>query len=273
MTTQTQDKPVSVQTSEMTWSATRLKSYLTCPRQFRYSYVDGIASIPTSPLVFGRALHDALCFVHERQMENGELPPIGDLLGHFDALWSEALESKPFFRDGSPSPEQHLTTGHEILRAYLAAPKNQRKPLAAELAFEVQAGDYRLVGIVDRLDESENGLIVVDFKSGTRKPSHKDLDDDLQFTIYAFAIGQMMGRPVEKVVHCHLRTGDCFDAHRTNDHFAWLLDEVLPFVAGGVARGEFAPRSGYWCNWCDYRELCRAENAIDAERVEFTEAI
>ena len=273
MTTQTQDKPISVQTAEMTWSATRLKSYLTCPRQFRYSYMDAIPSIPTSPLVFGRALHDALCFVHERQMESGELPPVRDVLERFDALWGEALEAEPFFRDGVPSPSQHLTTGHEILRAYLAAPENQKLPLAAELAFEVQAGDYRLAGIVDRLDESEQGLIVVDFKSGTRKPSPKDLDEDLQFTIYAFAIEQMMGRPVEKVVHCHLRTGDCFNTHRTSDHFAWLLDEVLPFVAGGVARGEFAPRSGYWCNWCDYRELCRAENARDAEKVEFTEAI
>ena len=126
---------------------------------------------------------------------------------------------------------------------------------------------------MDRLDESEQGLIVVDFKSGARKPSPKDLDDDLQFTIYAFAIEQMMGRPVEKVVHCHLRTGGGFETQRTNNHFAWLLYEVLPFVAGGVARGEFAPRSGYWCNLCDYRELCRAENARNAQRAEFTEAI
>ena len=259
--TQTQEHTVVVQTAEVTWSATRLKSYLTCPRQFRYSYVDGIASIPTSPLVFGRALHDALCFVHERQMQNGALPSVGEVLEHFDALWSEALKSEPFFRDGSPSLDQHLTTGHEVLRAYLAAPENRQTPLAAELAFEVTAGDYKLAGIVDRLDESKNGLIVVDFKSGTRKPSPKDLDDDLQFTIYAFALEQMMGRPVEKVVHCHLRTGDRFDAYRTRDDFAWLLNEVLPFVAGSVARGEFAPRVGYWCNWCDYRELCRAENA------------
>ena len=265
MTSPVQERSVAVQTAPMTWSATRLKSYLTCPRQFRYSYVDSIPSIPTAPLVFGRALHDALCFIHERQMESSALPPIGEVLERFDALWCKGLDAQPFFRDGSPSPDQHLTTGHEILRAYLTAPENQKLPLAAELAFEVKAGDYRLAGIVDRVDENDGNVIVVDFKSGTRKPSAKDLDGDLQFTLYAFAIEQMLGRPVEKVVHCHLRTGDRFEAHPTDDHFAWLLDEVLPFVAGGVAQGEFAPRSGYWCNWCDYRELCRAENARDVE--------
>ena len=194
-------------------------------------------------------------------MQNGKLPSAGDAFETFDILWNEALELQPFFRDSSPSPEQHQTTGHEILRAYLAAPENQAMLLAAPLAFEVQAGDYRLAGIVDRVDESKQSLIVVVFKSGTRKPSPKDLDEDLQFTIYTFALAHMMRRPVERVVHCHLRTGDRFEAHRIKDHFAWLLNEVLPFVAGGVTRGEFAPRAGYWCNWCDYRELCRAENA------------
>lgn len=70
-----------------------------------------------------------------------------------------------------------------------------------------------------------------------------------------------MDRPVERVVHYHLRDGTRLEAIPTEEHFAWLLDEVLPYVAGAVAREEFAPRCGYWCNWCNFRELCRAENA------------
>lgn len=247
---------------EMTWSATRIKTYLTCPLQFRYSYVDGIPSVPTSPLVFGRTLHEALCFTHERQMQSGDLPAIAEVLEQFDGLWQSALtKEQPLFRPGAPSPRQHQTTGHEILRAYLSKSQNNRMPIAAELAFEVQAGDYKLTGIVDRVDEGEGSLIIVDFKSGTRKPAPADIEGDLQFTLYAFALSQMMGRPVERVVHYHLRDGSRFEAIPTDEHFAWLLDEVLPYVAAAVAGEEFTPRSGYWCNWCDFRELCRAENA------------
>ena len=55
-------------------------------------------SIPTSPLVFGRALHDALCFVHERQMQNGKLPSRRrSMLERFDALWSEAFKAQSRF--------------------------------------------------------------------------------------------------------------------------------------------------------------------------------
>ena len=257
---------LTIQTNTGRWSATRLKTYLTCPRQFRYAYVDGIPSVPTAPLVFGRTLHEALCFGHERQMQEGRLPTVVEMLAHFDSLWQGSLaKEQPFFRSGAPTPEQLETTGHEILRAYLSNPHNAISPLAAELAFEVEVGDIRLAGIVDRVDEGEAGLILVDFKSGTRKPKEADLASDLQFTIYAFAIGRMMGRPVERVVHYHLRDGSRFDVMPTDEQFAWLLDEVVPHVAGAVAREEFAPRAGFWCNWCDYRELCRAENALRFE--------
>jgi len=259
---------IIVQTAPMTWSATRLKTFLTCPRQFRYSYVDSVPSVPTSPLVFGRTLHEALRFTHEHQMQTGHAPPIGEVLEQFDALWQSALtKEQPFFRQGAPSPQQHQTTGHEILRVYLNDSQNAVMPLAAELAFEVQAGDYKLAGIVDRVDEGESGLVIVDFKSGTRKPSQTDLDGELQFTLYAFALSRMMGQPIERVVHYHLRDGSRLETIPSDAHFAWLLDEVLPYVAGAVAREEFAPRPGYWCNWCDFRELCRAENACNISEV------
>ena len=259
---------LTIQTGMGRWSATRLKTYLTCPRQFRYAYVDAIPSIPTAPLVFGRTLHEVLCFGHERQMQEGRFPSVIELLARFDTLWQNALAKEyPFFRSGAPTPQQLETTGHEILRAYLSAPENAAPPLAAELAFEVKVGDIRLAGIVDRVDEGEAGLVIVDFKSGTRKPKEADLASDLQFTLYAFAIGRMMGKRVERVVHYHLRDGSRFNVMPTDEQFAWLLDEVVPHVAGGVAREEFAPRAGFWCNWCDFRELCRAENARQHEEV------
>ncbi|BCM94129.1 hypothetical protein IAD21_06032 [Abditibacteriota bacterium] len=249
--------------TRVTWSATRLKTYLTCPRQFKYVYVDGIPAIPTAPLVFGGALHEALCFGHEQQMISGQLPPTASLLARFDALWQDALETdEPFFRAGGLTPPQYVRTGHEILRAYAAAPDNATAPLAAELAFELEIGGYGFTGVVDRLDEGKDGLVIVDFKSGARKPTKADLEGDLQFTLYALAIEGMLGRPVERVVHYHLRDGSRFDVMPSKERSEQLLVQVVPQVDGAISQGEFAPKAGYWCNWCHYRELCRAENAI-----------
>src|SRR5687767_899328 len=114
------------------WSATRLKSLLLCPRQFKFAYIDLIPSVPTAPLVFGRVLHETLCFLHEHQMVEQQLPPINEVLQHFDRLWIQALdEERPFFRIGAPAPEAHKTIGHEILRAFVSAQENSGPPLVA----------------------------------------------------------------------------------------------------------------------------------------------
>jgi putative RecB family exonuclease len=258
--------------TRMVWSATRLKSLLLCPRQFRYSYIDLIPAVPTAPLVFGRVLHEALCFLHERQMETRELPTIRDALGRFDGLWGRALEAEqPFFRPGASTPDGYTATGHEVLRAFVKAHESARPPLMVELAFEVSAGAHSLCGIIDRVDEGDNGLVIVDYKSGQRKPPLTEVERDLQLTLYAFAARQVLGQPVEKVVYYHLRDGSELTATRGESDFDWLLDTVLPHAAQTLERAEFPPHVGYWCAWCDFREVCQLERQREAHQAQVKE--
>ena len=251
------------------WSATRLKTLLTCPRQFRYAYVDLIPTPATAPLVFGRMLHETLCFLHERHMAERQLPPIMEVLQQFDRLWSRALdEERPLFRKGAPSPQMHTTIAHEVLRAFLSAQEKSGPPLLAELAFEVEAAGHTLCGIIDRVDEGPDGLIIVDFKSGQRKPPLAEVERDLQLTLYAFAARQVLRQPVERVVYYHLRDGSQLTATRDESHFNWLLDTVLPHAVTVLEREQFPPHYGYWCNFCDFREICRAQNAVEQNAAE-----
>ena len=224
------------------WSATRLKSLLLCPRQFKYAYIDLIPSVPTAPLGFGRVLHETLCFLHEHQMAERQLLSIIEVLQHFDRLWIQALdEEDPFFRIGAPAPEAHTTIAHEILRAFVSAQENNAPPVVAELAFEVETAGHRLCGIIDRVDEGESGLIIVDFKSGQRKPPLAEVERDLQLTLYAFAARQVLGQPVEQVIYYHLRDGSQLTTTRDASHFDWLRDTVLPHSVQLLEREQFPP--------------------------------
>lgn len=265
VTPTTADNPiVTVEAQPVTggslWSATRLKSLMLCPRQFRYAYVDLIPAVPTAPLVFGRVVHQALLFIHQQQMTEGGLPPVAETLLHFDELWQGALEEEnPFFRTGAPSPQQHSQLGHEILRGYLRFVEDTKPPLAAELSFEIAVGSDKLRGVIDRVDEAEDGLIIVDFKSGARKLSQQEVERDLQLTIYAFAAQQIYGRPTARVAQFYLRDGTYLRSLRGPDDFAWLLADILPYARRVLREAQYPARTGYWCNWCDYRELCQAE--------------
>jgi len=256
------------------WSASRLKKMLLCPRQFRFAYIDRLPTVTTAPLAFGRAVHEAVRWAHEEQMIAGTLPPVRDLVERFDEMWAVALEREEvLFRPSHPSTEKYQTMGHEALRVFYALNSDAPTPLAVELPFEVEVqgrnrqGEketFLLRGIIDRVDEvmtetGEGTLVVVDYKSGSRKPKPEEAQHDVQLTLYALALRQMTGMSVEQVEFHLLRDGQVLVSQRDEVALEHLTHELLPYAAKTLVSGEFKPCPGYWCRWCDFQEPCRQE--------------
>jgi len=250
--------------SKLVWSANRLKKYLLCPRQYRYAYVEGIPSVPTAPLVLGQTLHEVVCSLHEWQMIEGELPDIEMVLGWFDGAWSDVLEQeRPLFREGAPDAQACRTSGREMLRLYHGQQVEMPPPLLVELAFEIHFPDFILCGVIDRVDEGEGGLTVTDYKSG-RKMTLEQAESDWQLSIYAYAVERIFGERVDGVRLRYLKDGSSQTSVRGEEDFRQLTQQVLPHVTLKVERGEFEPSPGYWCRWCDYRELCAIESSTQS---------
>ncbi len=251
------------------WSASRLKKLLVCPRQFRFAYIDRLPTVTTAPLAFGRAVHDAIKCAHEEQMVTGTLPPVGEVIGRFDTLWEEALSGEVLFRPSHPAPDRYRTMGHEALRVFHDLNRDAAPPLAVELPFEVEiVGDddetYLLRGIIDRVDEvrtgtGNNALVVVDYKSGSRKLKIEEAQNDLQLTLYALAVQRMLNMSVERVEFHLLRDGQVLASGRGEMAFGHLRREVLPYAEKTLREGEFRPCPGYWCRWCDFQQPCQKE--------------
>lgn len=243
----------------MKLSATRLNTYLQCPRQYRYRYVLELPVIPTTPLLFGSCIHETLRFVQEHRVESGNLPLLSQALDVFNRLWQESVSrEQPLFKPGT-SPKSYEDMAKQMLAVHLKVSRTSAVPLLLEFPFEVTVGEHQLVGILDRVDEGEHGLVVVDYKSGARKPSAREVGADLQLTCYAFAVQQMFDLPVERVAVHHLRDGLDLMSNRAQSDYDWLCHEVIPFVAESVEAERFAPKPGYYCRWCDYKLTCQQE--------------
>lgn len=202
-----------LQTERFRWSASRLKRLLQCPRQFRYVYIDGLPTLTTAPLAFGRLVHEIVCAAHETHMTEGALPPKVELLARFDAGWQEILSREEVvFRASHAAPALYQTQGHELLRVFYALNHDAAPPLAVELAFEVELESHLVRGVIDRVDEvtsreGERALVVVDYKSGTRRPTQTEAHSDVQLTIYAQALEKWLALPVVGVEFHALRDG------------------------------------------------------------------
>jgi len=251
-------------------SATRIKAYLTCPRKYRYAYLDNIPAVPTGAVVFGRVMHQTLYRLHVAAEQQTANLNVEAGFREFDALWRAALEAEqPLFTEGSAGAQTYWDLADDMLRGYIALQQETAAPLAVEFPFELRWEDCALSGIIDRIDMQENSLVVMDYKTGQRKPAPQALRDDLQLTLYAYAAEQVFKRPVERIVHYHLRDHSQLVTTRTPQDVQRLTQgilrhSVLPRLnasesdPSGSQQG-FEPRFGYWCRFCDYRELCLAD--------------
>lgn len=251
-------------TGRFKWSASRLKRLLQCPRQFRYVYIEGLPTATTAPLAFGRVIHEVVCAAHEAQMTDGGLPSPEALLARFDAGWEEILARQEIlFRASHPAPERYVKQGHETLRVFHALNQKAAPPLAVELAFEVEIGPHLVRGVIDRVDEvtgseGERALVIVDYKSGTRRPTQTEAHSDVQLTLYAQALEKWLALPVVGVEFHALRDGTQIASTRGPNQFHWLRD-ALSYGERVRAEGAYPPCPGYWCRWCDYQSQCQAE--------------
>lgn len=243
----------------MRLSATRIKTYLMCPRQFCYRYIRCLPPVPSAALIFGRVIHQTLHLMHLESKVRGQSFRLESSLALFQTLWSEALgeDASPIINAEAEAKYQALA--RRILERYVAMATPGAQPLLMEFPFEIACGDHVLCGVIDRLEAGAVGLIVVDYKTGQRKPKAQEVAVDLQLTIYAYAVEQLFNLPVERVTYLHLRDCTPLSASRGPDDYRHLLHEVLPHVATGIEANLFPPLFGYWCNYCEYRAECQAE--------------
>jgi hypothetical protein len=66
-------------------SFSRVDTYQTCPRQFRYAYIDRLPGVPSPHLSFGSSIHGALEAFYDRKLP--ACPSEEELLGALYACW------------------------------------------------------------------------------------------------------------------------------------------------------------------------------------------
>ncbi len=142
--------------------------------------------------------------------------------------------------------------------------------IAGEEPVEVPlpGGPLRLRGAVDRIDRTDDGLRIVDYKTG--RPRAFEARDGvfhggrrLQHALYAWAVEARLDEEVA-VAEYHFPTvrGGNRTVAFTREELAGA-ERLVATLLDGVARGWFVPtESADDCRYCDYAAACRVR--IDA---------
>jgi RecB family exonuclease len=224
-----------------------------------------VPTVLTGALAFGKTIHQVLHNLHQWSIYSGE--PLNEqvAISDFARLWEQVItEQKPVLKDLSEIAG-YARLAEIILNGYVEANREKAQPLVMEFPFEIDLHDeqtghgYVLCGVIDRIDQEADGLVIVDYKTGKRKPTARDLVFELQLSLYAFAAREVFGQEIVEMQLYHLRDQTVLPTRRSPADSRQLLKITLPVVIEGISRQRFPPRVGYWCRFCDHLDRCRAE--------------
>lgn len=229
-----------------------------CPRRWRLRYVERLPDPPGEAALAGSFAHRVLELLmqrdpHERTVEVAKAIARAEWPG---------VEADPDFRalgfDEAGGKHFRWKAWQAIEGLWALEDPKAVDVRATEHDVEADLGGVPFRGIVDRLDEEGDGLVVTDYKSG-KAPSARFRRGRLdQVLLYAAAVEQATG---EMPVHARLlylgqRPVGIKVTRKEIDSVVDKLAGTWAAVNTACDTDEFEPRTGPLCGWCPYVDRC-----------------
>ena len=161
-------------------SPSAVNQFGNCGQAFKFKYIDRLPTPDSLAMLKGNIVHDALFRFYYRPQEYA-----GDLAR---CVW-EACEAEGEAAAGLLDECDALAKNIFQLEV-----PNEVVPMGCELRLDLPLAGHGAVGIIDRLDLTPSGdIIVVDYKTG-KVPQKRDEANKLQGVMfYAMMIEEMLG--------------------------------------------------------------------------------
>ena len=236
-------------------SFTQVDDYLACPRKYRLRHEIRVPTAPHHALVVGKRAPSC---------GRGRQPGTPAGSGHrHPRRWNRPTDRAGRVRASSPT-----STKRPAIRPASALSPDSRRASTRSLTpgsrpsskpFSVHLGRDRIRGRYDAVVRSQDGVTVIDYKSGdVRDPgrARQRARDSLQLRLYALAwMAEHAERPA--AVALHFLEGDQIGSVTPTDRQLGAAERQVGRAADGIRAGDFDATPGYpACDWCPYRRIC-----------------
>ncbi|MFP5263259.1 MAG: PD-(D/E)XK nuclease family protein [Blastocatellia bacterium] len=283
---------------EHLWSASQVNDFGTCPFRFFAKHVLKLAPAGEpfegfGPNHLGDAYHQILESLHKRLLADEIQITAGtarEATTFAEQVAEEVLEtmaSKGSVRKG-PTWEFDKSEIKKRVVMLLQAEaewngERPARPIRFETRFgeggnpplviECDGGPIKLRGVIDRIDERDDGLVVIDYKTGRTPIRHAEALDgrNLQLPIYAMAAGLAIGNGAKVAsayyLHIHSRKKGSEFPHKEDERLS--LDGVIARTEERIrdyvrrARGgdfPVSPNDDRCPTYCEFDVMCRIQS-------------
>jgi len=244
-------------------SPSKVSTFKDCALAFRFSAIDKLPEPPSMPAVKGTTVHKALELLFADDAADRTPDRAAQCL---DVALDLAREGEEYqgLQLSEADADAFSADAAVMLERYFGLEDPRRiHPIGTEMMLETHLGSLLVRGIIDRLEEDENGdLVVTDYKTG-RAPSAAQEQSRLGGVhFYAFLCERVLGRRPAKVQLMYLGKQPQTITTTPSEQSIRGMEKKVAAIWSAVERSceheDFRPKTSALCNWCSFQAYCPA---------------
>ncbi len=241
---------------ENIYSVSQIQTYQACPKKYYYQYICRIQTEPKCYFDFGTSMHSVMEYlipiIEENDFSNEIL--YSKAASMLEKFWISKgyinhKEEREYFDKGLNSLRNAIKKQKELM-------KNERKTIEREKRFNIEISGKKIQGIIDRIDKTNQGYEIIDYKTSNKMETPSSLISNLQLGIYALAFNNTKGLKPIKCSLWYLIHDNIVEIETAKMNFDNIIKELL-FNISRIEQKDFNPTpNDFACRFCDYNKIC-----------------
>ncbi len=232
----------------------KINTYLRCPRQYEYQYVERLSRPSAPAATVGSVVHRVIQHAHQAHWSLQDAEEAAEML---EDLWLvvRAETSDPHDYEAAKA----IAEARDIWVPWYLHWIEGQTDIAVEeqWTLPVPGTDLTLQGTIDRIYRANGIVTISDVKTGKRVPTGISLANDLQLTLYSWA-GRRLGLREDVLELVAVRSQGSLMTTRSDGYITAVLENTVLPVHEQIKAGRFpaSPVSQYGCGYCAYLDRC-----------------
>ena len=234
-----------------------------CPLQYKFNFILKVPVRGKAVFSFGKTMHNTL---YEFLKNANYSSPQENLFGEKDRLPMSIQSAQDLeqiyerrwideWYESKKQKEEYYKLGKKIIKDfYKECQNNPPKTLSLELPFNLKIGGHSLFGVIDRIDQRDGGVVIIDYKTGQSKDK-LDFENKAQLLIYQIAAEEVLGLNPKELVYYYLEDGKQVAFLGTEEDKKAQKSKMLDQIEK-IKNSEFEATPGWQCQYCDFKDIC-----------------